>query len=930
MTHRTKGEQDDEDEEEEEEEEEEDRFFESLDRIPSSSASGSETEDDSLLFTPSANPATTMVMSQYEVWMTEPAPVGERRMRLLQEMGLSHDRALTRLASVVNTSANSSSIPTETSRRQMTASECSTSGRAPPPLEEEENRKDASHCKSSSRPAAAAATVAMLGCPWASCDHISTTAANVPPGIARSRSDGGTTCSLPNNGDVEAAVCPQRHAVNGKGHRGGTRSSCEFQGMDDDDDDDDDDDRDTDAASAVCKIKNLDNGKEFIVNEFREDGTWDKLREVGTGRQLTMEEFEMCVGHSPIVQELMRREGIELTNNCNNNKGGLLGFNLNLDPCRKSWSKPSSSSSSKKRGGGWLKSLKVAAATMAGGGGGSSRDRRSSDERDTCSEKGGGGRRSSSATDDSQDASCHTYERTRVRQYGKSCKELTALYMNQEIQAHKGSIWTIKFSLDGRYLASAGEDRVIHIWQVMMEPFSSDRNEETNPCFYLNGSPDPTNTLVSLNTADNQADRMTKRGRVYANNRKYANSEHVVVPENVFMLSEKPVCSFQGHLDDVLDLSWSKSQFLLSSSMDKTVRLWDMSSKSCIKIFAHNDYVTSIQFNPNDDKYFISGSLDSKVRIWSIPDRQVVDWSDLHEMVTAACYTPDGEGALVGSHKGSCRLYRTSGNKLQQESQLDVQSKKKRSHSKKITGFQFAPGNSSEVLITSADSRIRVFDGVDLVHKFKGFRNTSSQISASFTANGKYLICASEDSHVYMWRYDNSCRAPGTGRSKSMTRSYEHFHCRDVSAAIPWPGIAKPSSSSSSSSLLSSCARSVLKPTPLLIPPRAPRFDDPPRSPQLLNHTNDGVVGRSPLSSPHGHAQSPRLLSDRGGAAATWPEEKLVHRQGRHKPSSSSCFEGSELQARSATAAAWGLVVITAGLGGELRAFQNFGLPVGV
>jgi len=33
---------------------------------------------------------------------------------------------------------------------------------------------------------------------------------------------------------------------------------------------------------------------------------------------------------------------------------------------------------------------------------------------------------------------------------------------------------------------------------------------------------------------------------------------------------------------------------------------------------------------------------------------------------------------------------------------------------------QFAPGSSSEVLITSADSRVRVVDGIDLVHKFKG------------------------------------------------------------------------------------------------------------------------------------------------------------------------------------------------------------------
>ena len=37
---------------------------------------------------------------------------------------------------------------------------------------------------------------------------------------------------------------------------------------------------------------------------------------------------------------------------------------------------------------------------------------------------------------------------------------------------------------------------------------------------------------------------------------------------------------------------------------------------------------------------------------------------------------------------------------------------------------QFAPGSSSEVLITSADSRIRVVDGFDLAHKFKGMEPT--------------------------------------------------------------------------------------------------------------------------------------------------------------------------------------------------------------
>ncbi|CAK9183040.1 unnamed protein product [Ilex paraguariensis] len=645
----------------------------------------------------------------------------------------------------------------------------------------------------------------------------------------------------------------------------------------------------------VCLIKNLDNGKEFVVNEVREDGMWDNLKEVSTGRQLTMEEFEVCVGHSPIVQELMRRQNVE-----DGNKD-------NMDSAA-NWSGGSGSKSKKK--GNWLKSIRSVASSVTG-----HKERRSSDERDTSSDKGG--RRSSSATDDSQDFSFHVPERIRVRQYGKSFKELSALYKSQEIQAHNGSICTIKFSLDGKHLASAGEDCVIHVWQVGESEgkgdLSIDKQEEGNLNFsYLaNVSPEPTSVSPNL---DGHPEKK-RRGRS-STSRKSVSLDLVVVPETVFALSEKPICSFEGHLDVVLDLSWSKSQLLLSSSMDKTVRLWHLSRKSCLKIFSHSDYVTCIQFNPVDDRYFISGSVDAKVRIWSIPDRQVVDWNDLHEMVTAACYTPDGQGALVGSYKGTCRLYNTSDNKLQQKDQINLQNKRKKAHQKKITGFQFVPGSASEVLITSADSRIRVIDDVDLFHKFKGFRNTNSQISASVTANGKYVICASEDSQVYIWKHEGDSRH---SRSKgvTVTQSYEQFHCQDVSVAIPWPGMCD------TWGLQDSCSR---EPNGLADHLDEVSTTNHPPTPAEETDCNESShlaswCTSSPLNGTISNATNSYFF-DR--ISATWPEEKLLLATKNHSPRASVDFSNGVHQSRSA----WGIVIVTADLRGKIRTFQNFGLSV--
>ncbi|KAL3333383.1 hypothetical protein AABB24_033458 [Solanum stoloniferum] len=862
------------------EEEEDERFHDSLDRLLSStntscsSSPSSDNEEDDIkdlifnLGSPNYGVSEPLpvprfprgVSNNYDVWISEPISVEERRIRLLSQMGLARDPSLLRHRPSLSQSAAADYDFDE--RQEIFGRSVS------------ENH---------------------LKCPLAG---VQVNMANEVNGIVvhNNRSRSKSLCEdLFRNGNGSPKKPPTGKTRAGSTNNG-TCNSLPVLGNNEVEEGLESN-GDIGIEEQLCTIKNLDDGKEFVVNEVKEDGTLKKVKEVGTGRQLTIEEFEMCVGTSPIVQELMRRQNVE-----DGNKDSLDG-NTNEDV--------ETGPKSKKRGS-WLKSIKNVAGAMTG-----YKERRSSDERDTSSEKGG--RRSSSATDDSQDASFHGPERVRVRQYGKSCKELTALYKSQEILAHTGAIWTIKFSLDGKYLASAGEDCIIHVWQVTESERKGDllldkpEDGNLNLLLLANGSPEP--TTMSPNDGHPEKKR---RGRLSIS-RKSVSFDHVLVPETVFALSEKPISSFQGHVDDVLDLSWSKSQHLLSSSMDKTVRLWHLSSKSCLKVFSHSDYVTCIQFNPVDDRYFISGSLDAKVRIWSIPERQVVDWNDLHEMVTAACYTPDGQGAFVGSYKGNCCQYNTSDNKLQQKAQINLQNKKKKAHQKKITGFQFVPGSTSEVLITSADSRIRVVDGVDLVHKFKGFRNTNSQISASVTTDGRYVVCASEDSHVYVWKHEGDSR-PSKNRGVTITQSYEHFHCQDVSVAIPWPGISDNLRLSDSSLGEQNGHADHLDEVSTANHPPTPIEENGTECSPLVSGCSN-----SPLHGTLSGAMNSYFFDK---FSATWPEEKLLlatkNRSPRVSVDASVDFSNGLNQSKSA----WGFVIVTAGRRGEIRTFQNFGLPI--
>ena len=149
---------------------------------------------------------------------------------------------------------------------------------------------------------------------------------------------------------------------------------------------------------------------------------------------------------------------------------------------------------------------------------------------------------------------------------------------------HIGAVWCMKFSICGRLLATAGQDRVLRVWVVYdaFQYFLDMRNKYNSEQV----SPTPSQeSLASHQSIEDLTELATSDD----------SCKKIFVP--------KPFCTYSGHSSDLLDVAWSKNYFILSSSMDKTVRLWHMSRKECLCIFHHIDFVTAIAFHPRDDRY---------------------------------------------------------------------------------------------------------------------------------------------------------------------------------------------------------------------------------------------------------------------------------------------------------------------------------------
>lgn len=163
------------------------------------------------------------------------------------------------------------------------------------------------------------------------------------------------------------------------------------------------------------------------------------------------------------------------------------------------------------------------------------------------------------------------------------------------------------------------------------------------------------------------------------------------------------VVVYKGHASPVWDLSWGPfGHYFVSSSSDKTARLWVTDRIRQQRIFAgHEQDVDCVCFHPNS-AYVFTGSSDHTVRMWAVTTGNAVRMFTGHTgNLTAIACSNDGKLLASADDQGFILIWNLAPGRLM---------KRMRGHGKGGIWSLSWSVESTVVVSGGADGTVRVWD----------------------------------------------------------------------------------------------------------------------------------------------------------------------------------------------------------------------------
>ncbi|XTI89098.1 WD40-repeat-containing domain protein [Cenococcum geophilum] len=299
----------------------------------------------------------------------------------------------------------------------------------------------------------------------------------------------------------------------------------------------------------------------------------------------------------------------------------------------------------------------------------------------------------------------------------------------QTLEGHKGRIRSIAFSPDSKQLASASGNGTTlkgHKGRVRSITFSPDGKQL--------GSASDDKTVRLWDTATGAALQTLKahKGR----------DETVRLWDTA---TGAALQTLEGHQGRVRSIAFSPDgKQLASASDDKTVRLWDPATGAALQTLeGHDDWVHSITFSPDGKQLAsVSASEDETVRLWDTATGAALQTLKGHEdWVYSITFSPDGKQLASASDDTTVRLWDTATGAALQTLE---------GHKNLVHYIAFSP-DGKQLASVSGDRTVRLWDPATgtALQTLEGHKDLVYSIA--FSPDGKQLASASGDETVRLW-----------------------------------------------------------------------------------------------------------------------------------------------------------------------------------